>query len=490
MEPYSVSGQNRYCRLLKPRTDRPGLDTQEGYQYFGRLFNLVTAMTDDGSTMCVPQKRVTINAGYTYFGQFVDHDLTGDTSQLNQTWELEPEEIENRQNPRLDLGHVYGRGPWDSEDYRLYDGVRLKIGEPPPGSNRAFDVACGPDGRPLVADDRALENVILRQMTALFCCLHNLAVEQFRSSYSGNLVGLFNRARLQTSWQFQRLVVGDYLWRVLDSAVFTSVFQKGHTQIRWNAFSIPVEFSAAAMRFGHSMVRERYFLGNSDFDLGDLLKHHLRTAPLTANYCINWGRFIQNAGPGTVMTAQPIDTGITNALHAISIPTIMLFNAGPNIEVFLDTEILAELSAPMPPNLPLPFLSLARGVGLRLPSGQDVAAAFGETPMSEDELMKSCEGKQMARGDVLHDNGLTIDTPLWFYLLKESEVRQHGNCLGPTASHIVAETIYGALLHDPDSYINHPDAVGAKLEWDFPSGKKQISRLRDLLVHSEELFRV
>jgi hypothetical protein len=481
MEPHSISGQNRYCRLFEPRSDRPELDTQEGYDYFRRLINLVHKMRDDGSTVGEPQNRITINAGYTYFGQFVDHDLTGDTSSVQQTWHLEPEQIENRQVPRLDLGHIYGRGPWDSEDYRLYDGVRLKVGDPPAGSRDAFDVACGADGRPIVADDRALENVILRQLTAVFCCLHNLAVEQFRSSYRGNATGLFERAKLQTSWQFQRLVVGDYLRRVLDSEVFTSVFQNGRTKVRWDVFSIPVEFSAAAMRFGHSMVRQRYFLGKFDFELGQLLDDDLRKVALPEKYRINWGRFIQNAGLGTPVTAQSIDTGITDALHAISLPTIMLFNEGPDIGMFLKR---------MPLAIPLPFLSLARGVGLRLPSGQDVASGFGVTPMLEDELMKNCDGEETEQGTVLYENGFTVDTPLWFYLLKESEVRRYGNCLGPTASHVVAETVYGALLHDPDSYINHPAAVGAPLEWQFPSGKKQISRLRDLLARSKELFRV
>lgn len=482
MKPFTVPGSNRYCRLLPPRTGRPALGTNEAFDYFLKLIKLVLELKDDGSASCSTEDRMPIASGYTYFGQFVDHDLTKDTSKLEETWLFEPGEIYNSQAPRLDLSHLYGKGPWDDEDRRLYDDVRLKVGRPPLGGSNSFDIAFSDvGGGPLVADSRALENVILREMTAVFCCLHNLAVEQLRPRYPNKPRQLFEMARLRTTWQFQRLVSEDYLRRVLDATVYESVFLQHRPTVKWSVFSIPVEFSAAAMRFGHSMVRDKYFFLADDFDLIDLVDPRLHKKPLPVKYEIDWGRFFQNASSRPVVTAQPIDTGITPGLLQLTLPTIRLFNPGPTIELFLNKGLSA---------IPLPFLSLARGVGLRLPTGQSMASAFGEQRLSEKELTTNCHGRPSIQGDLLKEYQMTEKTPLWYYLLKESEIRRHGNCLGPTGSRIVAETIYAALLHDPNSYLNHPDANSTKLVWDFPGGAEEIVCLRDLFVHAAELFRI
>ncbi len=220
---YSISGQNRYCRLFAPACYRPPLDAPEGYRYFAGLLKLAFNMHDDGSTVSPNAPRTTIEAGYTYFGQFVDHDLTNDKSVRTDPWKFEPEELLNSRSPYLDLSHIYGNGPWDPEDCRLYDGVRFKVGVGARCEKEAegptlgeFDVAMDADCKPLLADSRAGDNVILRQMTALFCHLHNLAVEQFERDYEHDPRRLFQRARQHTTWQFQRLVCEDYLSHVLN----------------------------------------------------------------------------------------------------------------------------------------------------------------------------------------------------------------------------------------------------------------------------------
>src|SRR2546430_17549244 len=52
----------------------------------------------------------TIPAGYTYFGQFVDHDITFDTSSSIDSPQ-DANTITNMRRPALDLDNVYGRGP-------------------------------------------------------------------------------------------------------------------------------------------------------------------------------------------------------------------------------------------------------------------------------------------------------------------------------------------------------------------------------------------
>jgi hypothetical protein len=82
---------------------------------------------------------------------------------------------------------------------------------------------------------------------------------------------------------------------------------------------------------------------------------------------------------------------------------------------------------------------------LGLPSYQDVAEAMGITPYTNTQL------------------GLTNpawggQAPLWFGILKESELAENGRRLGPTGGQIVAEVIIGILDADKDSYFHSPQA--------------------------------
>ncbi len=66
---------------------------------------------------------------------------------------------------------------------------------------------------------------------------------------------------------------------------------------------------------------------------------------------------------------------------------------------------------------------------------------MGVTPLTSDEL-------GLARLDL----GWTGETPLWYYILKESEVRQNGERLGEVGGRIVAEVLLGILDGDLTSY--------------------------------------
>ena len=50
-------------------------------------------------------------------------------------------------------------------------------------------------------------------------------------------------------------------------------------------------------------------------------------------------------------------------------------------------------------------------------------------------------------------------TPLWYYVLKESEVREAGARLGEVGSRIVAEVFMGLLRADRTSYLNSPSGA-------------------------------
>ena len=77
-----------------------------------------------------PEENILLPAGYTYFGQFVDHDLTFDsTSSIDPS---SPENPTNLRTPKFDLDCVYGDGP-DAQPF-LYDpdGEKLLFRDEPP----------------------------------------------------------------------------------------------------------------------------------------------------------------------------------------------------------------------------------------------------------------------------------------------------------------------------------------------------------------------
>ena len=64
---------------------------------------------------------LTPRVGYTYFSQFVGHDLTHDPTPLDGPY-LDPELTPNRRTPYLDLDHVYGTRPFfQQRDEELLD---------------------------------------------------------------------------------------------------------------------------------------------------------------------------------------------------------------------------------------------------------------------------------------------------------------------------------------------------------------------------------
>lgn len=436
VKPFRESSQDRYSRLFPP-ADSPA----DVAAYCEGLTALGSAMVDDGTRVSNERPEILLDAGYTYFGQFLAHDLTKDTSSVDEAWQHEPDELENFQTPRLDLHVLYGDGPEESPELYEDDCLRLKVGAPSANGTK-FDICTAHGGERILADDRGAENMVLRQMTAVFARLHNLAVKQF-SPVSKDQQVLFARAQRQTRRQFQYLVVHDYLPSILDQAIYKKIFVDEATDVEWNSFSIPIEFSAAAMRFGHAMVRPNYlFSFGKEVFLQELLGKSGDRGPLKDDEEISWGLFFQGAGPEPSLTSRPIDTRLAPAFQELP-PDLI---GTPEVKC-----PFARLAA-NPSQLAV--RTLLRGAGLRLPSGQVAARVCGLEPLSEHELISDSIGEQTEQGRILKRTGLSEATPLWYYVLKESEVRKNGNRLGALGSYIVAETIHAALRTDTDSILN------------------------------------
>jgi hypothetical protein len=427
-----------------------------------------------GKAMCYEVEREgthTPRIGYTYFGQFLGHDLTHDPTPLAGPY-TEPAKTPNFRTASFDLDHVYGGGP--AKAPYLYDGEEgaetFKIGATTPaGYLRDLPMK---QGRVLIGDledTRNLDNLLLRQLHVLFLKFHNEAIRQLQDNPAMERLGdglgagtLFERARRLVCWHYQWIIRHDYLPRVLHNDTWR------HQQHRaprkpGPAFSIPVEFSLAAFRSGHSMVRNAYRLNcrQKRVVIGELMALGQKAAPIPDDYLIEWGTFfdgLPTSGPQA--SAAYIDTSISRAMHGLSPGTIRLAN---------------KLEAPDPASLPV--RTLLRGARAGLPSGQEVAdALLGRGQIKSDDRLSV---SQLTRdtcdrsGGVLAKNGLGENTPLFYYILKEAELKAEGLTLGPVGSHIVSEVIQGALEADPESYLA---VVGPKWElplWRFPSGARR-----------------
>jgi hypothetical protein len=447
-----------YSRLFAKPTNPITPDQEE------KLVELGNAMRYDVEREGTHTPRV----GFTYFGQFLGHDLTHDPTPLAGPYS-DPEKTPNFRTASFDLDHVYGGGPGKSP--YLYEGENgaetFRIGATTPtGYLRDLPVR---HGRVLIGDlqdTRNLDNLILRQLHVLFLKFHNEAIRQLETnpalaaaaeSCGGGT--FFERARRLVCWHYQWIIRHDFLPRILHNDAWHH--QERRTRCKpGSSFSIPIEFSLAAFRFGHSMVRNAYRLNcrQKRVVIGELMALGQAASPIPDDYLIEWGTFfdgLPTSGPQA--SSAYLDTSVSRAMHGLSPGTIRLTNA---------------LESPDPSNLPL--RTLLRGARAQLPSGQEVAdALLARGRIKSEDRLTICEltGDTCDRsGSALRKSGLAENSPLFYYVLKEAELKGEAIRLGPVGSHIVSEVIQSALEADVNSYLS---VAGPKWElpsWRFPSG--------------------
>jgi hypothetical protein len=458
--------QSCYSRLFQPTAERVSKSQEE------KLIQLGNAMRYDVER----EGTLTPRVGYTYFGQFVGHDLTDDVTPLEGPY-LDPELTPNYRTPYLDLDHLYGGGPTKSP--HLYEGDAgaevFKLGvTTPTGYLRDLPFE---NGAILIGDTRNLINLILRQLHVVFLKLHNEAIKQLGAeppTISGieNLGSgtIFERAQRLVRWHYQWIVRHDFLPRILHLSVWNEHSGKPRQGFKFkDSFSIPIEFSLAAFRFGHSMVRNAYGLNcrRKRVELTELVALGQEPSPLPDDLVIEWGRFFDGLpASGPVASSSYLNSSIAVPLHGLFPPTLRLCNR---------MEPSAEVAS-------LPARTLLRGARAGLPSGQEVADMLFKQGVikTEDRLTISQLTRNACNhsGSVLLENGLERNTPLFYYLLKEAEISGSGLTLGPIGSYIVAEVIQRSLEADPDGYMS---VVGPRWElplWQFPSGtRRQINSL-------------
>lgn len=403
-----------------------------------------------------------VTAGFTYLGQFIDHDLTLDLTSIGEK-ARDPLSTQNFRTPSLDLDSIYALGPDGSPQLYARDpaagnrtGIKLLIGTTVTGFNDLGAVPPGlpndlprsPQGMALIGDHRNDENLVVAQTHVAFLKFHNKVVDRLAAEGAAGSQ-LFREARRLVTWHYQWMVLHDFVERITEPGIVARILHEGRKFYRFKKTPyMPVEFSGAAYRLGHSMVREAYshnrvfsptatppiaatlgllfdFTGLSGGIHGTLAPNPL-TAPtpislLAGNWIIDWRRYFDfntPPGPGFLLNrARKLDPFIVPRLHDL-------------------------------PGGGLAFLNLRRGVMLGLPSGQDVAKAMKITnPLTPDEIATGSDGAVASR------HNLHVDTPLWYYILKEAQLRGGGERLGPVGARLVAEVFVGIVQGDSESYL-------------------------------------
>jgi hypothetical protein len=405
-----------------------------------------------------------IPAGFTFLGQFVDHDITFDpTSSLER--QNDPEAIRNFRTPLLELDSVYGSGPVASA--HLYDSsagprafpTKLLIGLDSKGQEN--DLPRNRQGTALLGDPRNDENLIISQLHLAFLKFHNKVVDYIQAN--GNEDGTkpvdnrmaFADAQRIVRWHYQWIVLNEFLPLIVGEDRVNDILGStgplvGQDPIgnvldklgyfRWKEEPyIPIEFAAAAYRFGHSQVRAGYSINNQ---FGSLLFPDSPTGPslfvgrnlvedagghkvLRADRLLDWARF--NHIPGvTAPDGFPQESKKIDGIISPSLFTLPMIDPGK-------------------PNDPrsLPLRNMMRGRSFRLPWGQVVACAMSaKHVLSDDELQIKGLGFPEGRA------------PLWYYILKEAEVQHGGEHLGEVGGRIVAQVLVGLLVGDQKSYLS------------------------------------
>jgi hypothetical protein len=418
----------------------------------GAIDEIVAWMGDPGRSRAANPR---IAAGFTYLGQFMDHDITFDpTSTLNANVDVQA--LVNFRSPRFDLDSVYGSGPvvqpylydWDSEP----EGVRLLVGKDQVDKDgkvhKITDLPRNAHGRALIGDPRNDETAIIAQLHLLFIQFHNAVVDRlWEAGKVRKPDDVLDAARRLVRWHYQWVVVHEFLPAVVGEAMAREVLpapkdgsapEARLTFFKWRRHPfIPVEFSGAAYRFGHSMVRSEYGLKRPPAGAGltVAMERGVALFPdlggfkwLSEKVIIDWEQFFAVDGAHlSPQTSQKIDTAIVGSLFKLP------DEAADKAE--------------------LPRRNLKRGVRLRLPSGQDVAAAMHERPLTEGELeLENLPGSR---------EELKAAAPLWYYILCETARAtgpkgrpRPGRHLGPVGGRIVAEVLAGLLQGDRSSYLH------------------------------------
>jgi hypothetical protein len=290
-----------------------------------------------------------------------------------------------------------------------------------------------------LGDPRNDENLIVDQLHLAVLRFHNTVVDDVKDDLGAGYTTdeIFAEANRIVRWHYQWIILHEFLPKTVGQATVDDVLQHGRKHYKWrNDPFIPVEFSVAAYRFGHSQARPSY---RANFGTS-------ATDPALQFFAL---LFDPNAG----VPSDPADLrgGLRAPRRFIDWQTFFDFGDGrsrPNkkIDTTLSTVLFNLMGQPPDTPTSLATRNLLRALTMQVPSGQRVARAMCLPVLAPSDLTD------------LRDLHLHKRTPLWFYILREAAVTASGEHLGPVGGRIVAEVLVGLMQGDSQSYLRQdPD---------------------------------
>ncbi|WP_299148135.1 peroxidase family protein [uncultured Tateyamaria sp.] len=407
--------------------------------------DVIQALDDLSQTMAATDNTDgPADAGMTFFGQFVDHDITLDATSALGT-RIDPSTIPNVRTPSLDLDCVYGAGPEASP--HLYGAGEaeqfLVFGR----DDNHRDLARTCAGKALIGDPRNDENILVAQVQSIFIQLHNILMSKrveggdaahdiSTCAHEGLPKHVWHdhvSPKLANFQEVRRFIRLHYQWIVWCELLPSFVTQdcldwalENHA-FGWDAPVMPVEFTGAGYRFGHATTQFEYALRDGEAARALFALPGFGPRPEDGN--IDYPMFFGMNGGVSAQKARPVGPKLGAPL--LSLPFVH-----DTIEL---ADIDEELTLAQSRNLALRNMVRDRYT-YQLASGQQVAARLGTDPVQVP--------------DVLKHKGIT-KTPLWFYCLQEAE--QHGNGkLTGAGGRLVASVFANLLRRDPTTFLHIP----------------------------------
>jgi len=406
-----------------------------------------------------------IPAGYTYLGQFIAHDLSFDKTRGTLGGSVSPSRLVQAGSPSLDLDSLYGAGPQDPGSARLFepDGTHLRTGRTVAGGGhgeeQGFDLPRGTGSNAaerrtaVIADERNDDNLALAQTHLALIRFHNRVVDTLSSSVPSAL--LFAAAREVVTKHYQWVIRCDYLPRICAEDVLDDVFTNGRKAFEADVDAtalptMPLEFSVAAFRLGHSMVRDVYQwnrlrdvvtlgqLFEFSAKAGDLGGHERLPSDLIADF-----RRLYDFGEPECNFAMRIDTRLIRRFRHLP--------AGSFGEQGVPRE---------DPRSNLAFRNLTRARMVGLASGPQMArfltgsCGVSLRELTRQQIVDGDKGAVLDGFDRAREDALVERTPLWFYILREAEC--NGGRLNGVGAQIVAETFHRAMEASSASILRDP----------------------------------
>jgi hypothetical protein len=403
-----------------------------------------------------------IPAGFTYLGQFIDHDLTFDKTDVMLGANVTPAQLLQARSPSLDLDSLYGAGPLDPGSAKFYeaDGLHLKIGKTTGPTKNGFDLPRGAGNtvakkrKAIIPDPRNDENLAVAQTHLAMIRFHNRVVDTQLSGVPA--AQKFARAREIVTKHYQWMIRTDYLPRICRPSVVNNVWNSGRKAFEVNAAptdvpTMPIEFSIAGFRLGHAMVRAAYNW-NKIFDNGG------GTLDLLFTFSATGGDLGSDTRLASIWIAdfrRLYDFGEANR-PALTVPASK-FNRAMRI----DTRIVDPLQHLPPQTIGLPgstgfndvrrnlaFRNLTRAKMVKLATGQQMATflkgkGVNLTKLTKAQIRDGAGGADLGNLTGAQREAVLKNTPLWFYVLREAEL--NAGRLNGVGARIVAETFHRAM---------------------------------------------